>query len=295
MVAEFVCLHRGADHLGVSEADELNLAFFDEATKPDTDSLTGFVFLLRKSDASFELETDQKGLQLERIEANLWRVEISSLGAWVYFGLYAWHDFPSFEIDPSNRIFFVGYRGWIGKQWYDAPLAHYVGGYLASFLLSGESAKLLLPKTVEAPHEDVIPYIRTSFLSEQSRAYSMRLSLVCALKTRLALKSQESILWELKLADASTALVLVLMRMAFPDHAMGLAHLPEANPELWKRLCQNLDVACAKALASFSKPASQASLDEFATMIPNEYKRTLSDAINHQSAIIPSKLLDTLF
>lgn len=218
---------------------------------------------------------------------------IPELDAEVYCGVLAWWTFPNFNLPTGRRLFYIPLRGWFAGVWYDGPLAHYSPkGMLASFVPPGAPARLSIPWQAQEPAAEVVPYVREFFVNETMKWLALRTSAAYGLYEQLACKMGCRAQVRLQNLNAYSAVLLCLLRMAFPDDYLECEGVPEVGDlaRLWVRLCRNLDIRVHKD-PRLEGEIIPIELERYEHLIPEHCLQRLVEALNHQSPVIPVNLL----
>ncbi len=227
-------------------------------------------------------EKSYQSLSVQALE-NLWQCQTPD-GSLVVFGCLAWGRLPSLELllkQNYPRIYYVPLRGWYEDRWHDGPLLWIQNAEALGYVLPGAPSLLRSG-----------PLLSGSNLPEwiaQKQIIGWKHSLGWAMREKFQALPDRSYLLEGLDSKASHALVLLGLRLAFPDLKMICLERPLAQGPQWKRLCQNLNIA-TWAAPSVRQGALAFAVEDAARFWCSTQAQTFLASLQSHVPILPDKL-----
>ncbi|WP_141731887.1 hypothetical protein [Oligoflexus tunisiensis] len=202
-------------------------------------------------------------------------------GRLAVFGRLPWGELPPLFTDLSYAsIHYTAFRGWAQDLWHDGPQFIVKDGAVQSCVLPGTAAPL--PAVGRADAAEFSRWLK------EREVFAWKKSLAQAFRERLALPSGAFRLEGLQ-SHPTHALVLLGLRLAFPNTVFyGLDYPAEQKPQ-WKRYCQNLN------LSTWASPRQLQGLEvlnlqDLARLWPGAQALTFLQQLNQRIPVVPGKL-----
>jgi hypothetical protein len=148
-------------------------------------------------------------------------------------GALPWGQLPSFCTDlPHKRIHYTPFRAWHEDHWYDGPEFYVADGAVQACVLPGTQAPLPSGQRLDGFAEWL----------QEHEVLAWKKSLAQALRARYDFFRGSYRLLQLE-SHPSHALVLLGLRLAFPQTNFVALDFPVDRKPQWKRYCQNLNLS----------------------------------------------------
>jgi hypothetical protein len=212
--------------------------------------------------------------------AEFWACETPD-GLLALAGKLPWGQLPPFFTElPHARIRYTAFTGWSGDLWYDGPQFYVADGAVLSGVLPGSSAELPLAGKADADGF-------ANWLVRQE-VLAWKKSLAQGFRTRLSLEQGAYRLEGLR-ASPAHMLVLLGLRLAFPNSIFFALDYPSDLKPQWKRYCQNLN------LSTWAAPIQLQGLpildiDALSCFWPAPAASVFLQKLNTRIPIVPGKL-----
>lgn len=193
-------------------------------------------------------------------------------------GKLPWGQLPSFPDLPPGKIYYKGFRGWDADLWYDGPEFYAEDGAVTACVLPGTEA----PLPAERRAEGFADWL------QEHEVLAWKKSLARAFRERWALQPS---VWRLQgwETDPTHALVLLGLRLAFPQtNFMAVDYPADLKPQ-WKRYCQNLNMT-TWAAPSQLKGLPVLEISEMSRLWPKAAASRFLVNLNARIPCVPGKL-----
>lgn len=249
-------------------------------------------FLVDKGDAKLIFQKSDEEfteIPLNKEDGGFWVKDPIDLNIIIYFGFKPWYtqfnliDHTKFS---SSKMLYIAYKGWIGDEWFDGPFAHFLSEKrVASYVPYFHDSRIVVPASIK--NSDLVKAINLDLLEDIGR----RDALVFAVRERVGeLDGLTTVL--LENFGLYEAILISLLRMAFPDQKLQVCSLPSGGERaFWRRLCQNLAIEIHEGKKDFGTETID--LPRLcSSLVPKALYSQIASQINCQSDLIPPKLLE---
>ncbi len=211
---------------------------------------------------------------------SFWACETSE-GVLALTGKFPWGQMPPFLTNSMEKpIHFTPYRGWDADLWYDGP---------EFFAVKDSVLRCVLPGTdAELPHEFLDDPAGFAAWLKEREPLAWKKSLAKAFRERWAFTHGAFRIQGLE-THPSHVLVLLGLRLAFPDSVFFALDYPADWKPQWKRYCQNLN------LSTWASPSQLQGLpvlqvDELSRLWPEATAARFLHQLNARIPVVPGKL-----
>jgi hypothetical protein len=197
-------------------------------------------------------------------------------------GTLPWGQLPPFFTDlPFPRIHYTPFRAWRDELWHDGPEFYVADGAVTACVMPGTNAPLPSGQKREGFAEWL----------QEHEVPAWKKSLAQAFRARFPYAQGRYRLLHLENHSAH-ALVLLGLRLAFPQtNFVALDHPIERRPQ-WKRYCQNLNLSTWAAPAQL-QGLHELDLRELSRLWPEDRASRFLKELNARIPVVPGKLIET--